>query len=141
MRTEMARFLAATAVPSRLSLHPRAPGICPREPRAAYLYILRMEEPGRFHDATLVRIGRPSLTFLLIGWFSPAEEAKRPICSGFLRFRPERKGVYTNRPGNGPTEECEKSVLVEDPGASGCARSGAGLPDEAFRRFARDSSS
>src|SRR5205823_4184998 len=84
---------------------------------------------------------RPSLTFLLIGWFSPAEEAKRPICSGFLRFRPERKGVYTNRPGNGPTEECEKSVLVEDPGASGCARSGAGLPDEAFRRFARDSSS
>jgi len=40
MRTEMARFLAATAVPSRLSLHPRAPGICPREPRAAYLYIL-----------------------------------------------------------------------------------------------------
>src|SRR5205807_8167472 len=90
--------------------------------------------------------GRPaffatSLTFLLIGWFSPAEEAKRPICSGFLRFRPERKGVYTNRPGNGPTEECEKSVLVEDPGASGCARSGAGLPDEAFRRFARDSSS
>src|SRR5438034_1382086 len=48
MRTEMARFLAATAVPSRLSLHPRAPGICPREPRAAYLYILRMEEPGRF---------------------------------------------------------------------------------------------
>ena|SRR5207253_684698 len=82
-----------------------------------------------------------SLTFLLIGWFSPAEEAKRPICSGFLRFRPERKGVYTNRPGNGPTEECEKSVLVEDPGASGCARSGAGLPDEAFRRFARDSSS
>src|SRR6266699_5697054 len=83
----------------------------------------------------------PSLTFLLIGWFSPAEEAKRPICSGFLRFRPERKGVYTNRLGNGPTEECEKSVLVEDPGASGCARSGAGLPDEAFRRFARDSSS
>ena len=61
MRTEMARFLAATAVPSRLSLHPRAPGICPREPRAAYLYMLRMEEPGRFHDATLVRIGRPSL--------------------------------------------------------------------------------
>src|SRR5207244_11772156 len=83
----------------------------------------------------------PSLTFLLIGWFSPAEEAKRPICSGFLRFRPERKGVDTNRPGKGPTEECEKSVLVEDPGASGCARSGAGLPDEAFRRFARDSSS
>src|SRR6266851_2632174 len=82
-----------------------------------------------------------SLTFLLIAWFSPAGEAKRPICSGFLRFRPERKGVYTNRPENGPTEECGKSVLVEDPGASGCARSGAGLPDEAFRRFARDSSS
>src|SRR5207249_844774 len=54
----------------------------------------------------------PSLTFLLIGWFSPAEEAKRPICSGFLRFRPERKGVYTNRPGNGPTEECEKPVQL-----------------------------
>src|SRR5437879_9431679 len=85
----------------------------------------------------VVRVYIPSLTFLLIGWFSPAEEAKRPICSGFLRFRPERKGVYTNRPGNGPTEECEKSVLVEDPGASGCARSGAGLPDEAFRQIGR----
>src|SRR5205807_732885 len=82
-----------------------------------------------------------SLTFLLMAWFSAAEEAKRPICSGFVRFRPERKGVYTNRPENDPTEQCEKSVLVEDPGASGCARSGAGLPDEAFRRFARDSSS
>src|SRR5207248_1707198 len=34
----------------------------------------------------------PSLTFLLRAWFSPAEEAKRPICSGFLRFQPERKG-------------------------------------------------
>src|SRR5437667_12708992 len=52
-----------------------------------------------------------------LAWFLPQEEAKRPICSGFLRFRSERKGVYTNRPENGPTEECEKSVLVEDRGA------------------------
>src|SRR5207237_4667970 len=56
----------------------------------------------------------PSLTFLLIAWFSPAEEAKRPICSGFLRFQPERKGVYTNRPENGPAGESGKSVAVED---------------------------
>ena len=27
-----------------------------------YLYILRMEEPGRFHDATLVRIRLPDRT-------------------------------------------------------------------------------
>ncbi len=27
-----------------------------------YLYILRMEEPGRFHDATLVRIRQPDRT-------------------------------------------------------------------------------
>ena len=27
-----------------------------------YLYILRMEEPGRFHDATLVRLRQPDRT-------------------------------------------------------------------------------
>jgi hypothetical protein len=31
-------------------------------PPAVYLYILRMEEPGRFHDATLVRIRQPDRT-------------------------------------------------------------------------------
>src|SRR5438105_15608650 len=60
---------------------------------------------------------RTSLTFLLIAWFSPAEEAKRPICSGFLRFARERKRGYTNRPETGPTEECEQSVPVNDRGA------------------------
>jgi hypothetical protein len=33
-----------------------------RGTRAVYLYILRMEEPGRFHDATLVRIRQPDRT-------------------------------------------------------------------------------
>src|SRR5258708_21707791 len=33
-----------------------------RSTRAVYLYILRMEEPGRFHDATLVRIRQPDRT-------------------------------------------------------------------------------
>ena len=30
--------------------------------RAAYMHILRMEEPGRFHDASLVRIRQPDRT-------------------------------------------------------------------------------
>jgi hypothetical protein len=37
-------FSYATAVPCRLSLQPRAPGISPGEARAAYLHILRMED-------------------------------------------------------------------------------------------------
>src|SRR5260370_4681332 len=59
---KIVRFPVATAVPFRLSLHPRAPRICPEEPPAVYLYILRMEEPGRFHDATLVRLRQPDRT-------------------------------------------------------------------------------
>src|SRR6266705_1605582 len=60
-------------------------------------------------------IGLAQVSYL--AWFLPQEEAKRPICSGVLRFGYERKGVYTNRPENGPTEECETSVLVEARGA------------------------
>src|SRR5467141_432689 len=48
---KIARFPAATAVPSRLSLHPRAPRISPGRTPAVYLYIVRMQEPGRFRDA------------------------------------------------------------------------------------------
>src|SRR5258708_11625664 len=59
---KIVRFPVATAVPFRLSLHPRAPRICPEEPPAVYLYILRMEEPGRFRDATLIRIRQPDRT-------------------------------------------------------------------------------
>src|SRR5207302_4571406 len=81
------------------------------------------------------KIGLPSLTFL--GWISPAEEAKRAICSGFLRFRPARRGVKINRPGNGQTEKGKKSVLVKDQGGSGSPGGGAGLPDEDFGAFRR----
>jgi hypothetical protein len=31
----------------------------PEQPRAVYLYILRMEEPGRFCDATWFGLGSP----------------------------------------------------------------------------------
>ena len=53
-----AQFPAATGVLSRLSLHPRAPRISPGGTR---VYI-RMAEPGRFHDAALVRIRQPDRT-------------------------------------------------------------------------------
>jgi hypothetical protein len=48
---KIARFPAATAVPSRLSLHSSAKNLSRKNPRAVYLYILRMHEPGRFRDA------------------------------------------------------------------------------------------
>src|SRR5207244_11743208 len=53
---------ASTAVPSRLSLHPREPRISPGGTREVYVYVLRTAEPGRFHDATLVRIRQPYRT-------------------------------------------------------------------------------
>ena len=60
---KIARFPVATDVPSGLSLHPPSAKILSRgNPRAVYLYISRMEEPGRFHDATLVRIRQPDRT-------------------------------------------------------------------------------
>jgi hypothetical protein len=56
---KIARFPAATAVPSTLSLHPRASRF---SPRAAYMHVVRMEEPGRSHDASLARIRQPDHT-------------------------------------------------------------------------------
>jgi len=53
---------ASTAVLSRLSLHPREPRISPGGTREVYVYVLRIAEPGRFHDATLVRIRQPYRT-------------------------------------------------------------------------------
>jgi hypothetical protein len=55
---KIVRFPAAMAASSRLSLHPRTPRICPGETERYIIYI-RMEEPGRFHDATLVRTRQP----------------------------------------------------------------------------------
>jgi hypothetical protein len=57
-----AQFPAATAVLSRLSLHPSSTkNLSRRNPRGIRVYI-RMAEPGRFHDATLVRIRQPHRT-------------------------------------------------------------------------------
>src|SRR6202022_3509695 len=53
---KIARFPVATAVPSRLSLHPRAPRISPEERLRSIPVYIRMKEPGRFRDATLLRI-------------------------------------------------------------------------------------
>jgi hypothetical protein len=54
-----AQFPGATAVLSRLSLHPSSTkNLSRRNPRGIRVYI-KMAEPGRFHDATLVRIRQP----------------------------------------------------------------------------------
>jgi len=62
MRTEN------SAIPCRdgcaIQVIPSSPSakILSRGLRAAYMHILRMEEPGRFHDASLVRIRQPDRT-------------------------------------------------------------------------------
>ena len=58
--------IARFSLPRRLS-HPGYPFTLERQnlsrgTRAVYVYILRMEELGRFHDATLVRIRQPDGT-------------------------------------------------------------------------------
>jgi hypothetical protein len=58
---KIVRFPATMAASSRLSLHPQTPRICPGEPSGIPAYI-RMEEPGRLHDAALIRIRQPDRT-------------------------------------------------------------------------------
>ena len=63
MRTENRAIPCRDCCPIQVTLHPRAPRIAPRgNPRAAYMYLLRMGELGRFRDATLVRIRQPDHT-------------------------------------------------------------------------------
>src|SRR5260370_27874660 len=59
---KIVRFPAAMAVPSRSSLHPRTPRICPGEPERYTCIYIRAEELGRFHDAASVRIRQPDRT-------------------------------------------------------------------------------
>jgi hypothetical protein len=62
MRTEN------SAIPCRdgcaIQVIPSSPSakILSRGPRAVYMHTLRMEEPGRFHDASLLRIRQPDRT-------------------------------------------------------------------------------
>jgi hypothetical protein len=59
---KIARFPVATAVPSRLSLHPRTPRISPGATPARYACVYKDGGTGRFRDATLVRIRQPDRT-------------------------------------------------------------------------------
>jgi hypothetical protein len=59
---KIARFPVATAVPSRLSLHPRTPRISPGATAARYACVYKDGGTGRFRDATLVRIRQPDRT-------------------------------------------------------------------------------
>src|SRR5882672_7902872 len=59
---KIVRFPATMAASSRSSLHPRTPRICPGEPQRYTCIYIRMEEPGRLHDAALVQIRQPDRT-------------------------------------------------------------------------------
>ncbi len=56
---KIARFPAATAVPSRLSLHSSAKNLSQKNARAVYLYILRTHEPVRFRGRRSFGLGSP----------------------------------------------------------------------------------
>jgi hypothetical protein len=56
MRTENSAIPCRDGCPIQVILRPRAPRICPGEPERYTCIYKDMEEPGRFHDATLVRI-------------------------------------------------------------------------------------
>src|SRR5258707_10355163 len=56
---KIARFPAATAVPSRLSLHPRAPRISPGRTPARYTYIYKDRGTRTFSRRRWLGLGSP----------------------------------------------------------------------------------
>src|SRR6267154_1433531 len=62
MRTENSPIPCCDGGPIQVIPSPSSAKNLSRGTPAVYLYILRMEEPGRFHDATLVRLRQPDRT-------------------------------------------------------------------------------